>query len=184
MGDREFGHAEVKVSPRVSTPAQLLNDQLSLNGGSTAYLLNVDGSSSSITSQKVFRYIVPAAKELLLEELLFEITDAAVEPGSFGGIAALTTGCGLSLRTSTGGILRDLAPRKLKKNTDFLLLGGGLDIEIGTTEDIVIARYNLADTHGFITTLSSGQYVEMVIDDDLTGLSNFEATVAGRLLPT
>jgi hypothetical protein len=58
---------------------------------------------------------------------------------------------------------------------------GPISTGVGTDPDVMFIRWSFFKT-GFIPFLSGGQYIEILTQDDLSGMDEFDAVCQGRLV--
>lgn len=141
--------------------------------------MNADGS---VTPQ-VFRVNPPPGVTIDVTRMIISMVClTAVDDSKFGDIAALANG--LVLRTTLNGERYNI--KNFKSNSDFAEMaydvaytdkaGGG---KYGVRVRI---SFNGLDKHGVAIRLNGniGQRLEMIIQDDLTGLDSFHTMVQGH----
>lgn len=152
--------------------------------------MNVDGSVTPVS----FRASIPVGDPPILNGLLiagsFYICDTLIEPTKFGGISALTNGCQLSIRDINDNI-RVLpgsqaaisGPINYKTNTSWLTqVGPNFNFWDGGSQDDLFAwDYRFYDA-GICFQLDPGDYVEMLIRDDLRNIEEFQGSIVARLI--
>lgn len=143
------------------------------NGGSNDLAVN-----GSVTAQS-FRYTSPVGFSFLMKDVNFVISSANNTENKFGGITALTNGITFKLYDSEGTLLNDfLGGETIQKNSDFYLLASASP----SFTDVVAVNFNILDT-GASIALPPGGYVEVLVQDDLSGLGEFRISVNGLLMP-
>jgi hypothetical protein len=145
----------------------------------TTINMNVDGS---VTPQ-VFQIgpVAPASTSTVnITRIMGHLLDSsAMDDGKFGGIDALVNGCVLR---KTDGIITNLW--NVKTNADLALIcydfsysdkapGGQFGANFRNT-------YASKSGHGVILELLAGEYLEVLIQDDLTGLDDFKMMAQGH----
>lgn len=148
---------------------------------STTRDLNVDGS---ITTQ-VFEIRGPGAGsdiEIDITRILFAMTDGtAMDDGTFGGIASLTNG--IVLRRHNGEINNIY---NIKNNGDFGIIS--FDKTYSDKAPAGLFGINIRSTfggtekHGVVIRLGINESLEILIQDDLTGLTSFRMMGQGHVI--
>lgn len=143
------------------------------NGGSNDLAVN-----GSVTAQS-FRYTPPTGFSFLLKDVNFVISSANNTNDKFGGIIALTNGITYKIFDKDDNLLNDfLGGATIKKNSDFNLLASSSQV----LSDVVAVNFNILNT-GASIAIPPGGYVEVLVQDDLTGLTQFRVSVNGLLMP-
>lgn len=143
--------------------------------------LTTGTDAASIASPVVSRFAAQAGSVVHITRLLFDMTHAtAPDDSKFGGILRLTNG--VVIRTHIDGITRTLS--NWKDNGDIKLdmydveytdkAGGGLHGTSGreSFDSVEVAIRLDADR---------GDYVEVLVQDDLTNLSSFKVKLQGHI---
>ncbi len=146
---------------------------------STDENMAVDGSSTAVT----FDYTCPAGKRALIHRINFFIVDNAMQYGRFGGLTAgLTNGLLIKAHDADDAVLLDfLNGETIQTNEDFTTLSGvDAIIEPTAGDDYLPIRWTIAKS-GAELHLQPGQYIRLTVQDNLTGLTKFEAMVQGYL---
>ena len=126
------------------------------------------------TTPESFRYVCPTGHDVICHRVIVSIGDATITDSSkYGGINALTNGIELSVRHSDDSLIETLTPFPIKTNGDWaricydtVVLAG-----LGVGTDYVAIRWTFSKS-GHPIVLSGGQYIEVVAQDDFTGLDN------------
>jgi hypothetical protein len=187
-GDRNFRGGVtmeqdmVYTSPIAIPPTEILVKNLAnIVGGH--HDLNVDGSSTP----QSFRYTVPAGKVFIWSRSVIHISDTNVEYHNFAGLGTtLTNGIGVYIKDTNDAILTNFMNGEMLNATVQFAHLAASDFErvqsgIGVDPDLLVLRWSLSKS-GFVPYLTAGQYVEFLIQDDLTGLDEFHVVVQGRLV--
>jgi hypothetical protein len=170
------------TGPLPVRPEDMAYLSYSLNGAGASVDMNVDG-----TTPKSFRTVAPAARRLAVHRVIMHMADVNIEFDKFAGLGAvLTNGIGVSIRDADDVELLDfMGGDPLVRTVDWSRLAGPdiglIQTGIGGDPDVLIMRWSLYRT-GVIPILEPGEYMEFLIQDNLTGLSNFKATVHGWYL--
>lgn len=154
--------------------------------------LSDDGTSAGETnmaqdgSTPVTFYRGPASgRTWNVHRIIFNITDAAssITPNEFGGAAALTNGCSLLVQRDGGTVIDFTDGRALKQNADFGNLCYDLSFhESGNAANTsnVQARFTFTKAgQPLVLNGKRGERIAMVVNDDLTDLLDFVATIQG-----
>ena len=150
-------------------PRKIFNEYMKNSAG--AANMNVDGSASATP----FYVSCPADTELLLERCLVTIYDTkgmqAEEYGDLGG--SLSAGLSMKVMSSDGvTVLSDLtAGLPIKTNEGWARVCYDCDLTNFTNTTNAVAKMRWTFSKGGNPIfLTPGQRLEMVVDDDLTGL--------------
>ena len=168
-------------SPQPSPPNELLFAHLTLNGDGSTIDMAVDG-----TTPKKFRYVCPADKVALITRVLMHLHDIDIQYEYFAGLGvALTNGLTIKIHDADDTVLKDFTnDHPFKHTAQFSMLAGPdipiLSSAVGNDPDVLAMRWTLAKS-GFSPLLTAGQYFEVVVQDDLQGLSHFEWIIHGRV---
>lgn len=152
-----------------------------LRDTSPSHDMTVDGSGTSVS----FRYTVPAGRSFEFWRLTFHIIDGSVRADGFGGLAPLSNGVLVRILNADESVQLDLSDNDpFVRHADFSHLAG-IDVTpdqsgVGGAQDNVSVRWTVSRS-GRAMLLASGQIIEFVIQDDLTGLTEFHAMVQGIL---
>ena len=166
----------VFTAPQAIPPSEFWLAHLE-NGGSSG--MNVNGSVTPVS----YRWTCPADHFFMFQRFIFQIVDAGLDWNLFGGIAALTNGVVFSIYDSDDTILAQFPPLKVNYEVSMVFGGGNAQIRQGAALGNLIAIFNIPEQIGYVLTLTEGQYVEAVIQDDLTALTHMDALVTGRMVP-
>ncbi len=144
--------------------------------------LNVDGS---LTTQMFSVMGAGAGSPLTVDitRVMFQITDAtAMDDSLFGGIAALTNG--IVMRRNNGQ-MNNLF--NVKNNSDF----GNIAFDkiyadrapAGSFGLTIRSTFSGQDKRGVAIRLKAGDELELLVQDNLTGLSSFRVLAQGHVVP-
>lgn len=140
--------------------------------------LDVDGSTTPVVFSLAGSGMVPIDVTRIMITMQ---TVTTPDLASFGDITAL--GDGIVLRRVDGDI-RNIW--NIKRNMDFANLAYDLQFysSIGQGADGLTCRYTFAgqDKHGVAVRLEYGESLQLIIQDNLTGLSQFRIIAEGHLL--
>lgn len=147
--------------------------------------LGSEGMAVDGTTPVEFSYTIPAStrggEALLLNKLVFYITDATITIDKFGGITALTNGLIARLELANGDIVQ-LFPRAVKNNGEFAFYSNQglaqISKEVGSTNDALTATMNFAE-NGCKMILKPGDKVVATVQDNYTGLTGMCAIISG-----
>lgn len=152
--------------------------------------LNVDGSvtpqSFLITGSPVLfdTRASDSGSEVRVDvtRFIYQITDgSAMDDTTFGGISALTNG--LVLRRNNG-VINNIY--NIKNNGQFALhtFDRSYSDKAGPGLFGIVVRSSFAgqDKHGVTIRLGVGESVELIVQDDLTGLSSFRVVAQGHIV--
>lgn len=142
--------------------------------------LNLDGSVTKIVTGWTNPYDVGIDITLLI----FHIEDnVAMDTGKFGGITALTRGIVLRKNNNDGTYVNYW---NIKKNGGFSAIAYELEYDTKAPAGLYAIRCRLSyggqDQYGVVIRLDPGQSIELLIQDDLTDLSEFDATIEGHII--
>lgn len=164
-------------SPQFAPPEELIYAFLREPGDSIE--MDVDGGTPV-----VFTYEAPAGKKAIIQRVIFNILDAAIQPTKFGGLAALGTGCLVEVHDTDDSVLLDfLDGTTIKQNSDFAILAS-IDAPIvgaGGSNQLPI-RWTIGKS-GKALKLLAGQKLAFTVQDNLVAMSSFRTVVQGYLLP-
>jgi len=150
--------------------------------GSTVVRLTRDLNVNGAVTPQVFGIFGPAGGNIKYDITRFMLsieTATAPQLPEFGDLSALTHG--LVLRRN------DSQTRNywnIKSNLEFGLHAYDIQLlsAVGPGADGILMRYTFAgaDKHGVTVRLGAGDTLELLIQDDLTGLSKFRALAEGH----
>ena len=142
--------------------------------------LNVDGSSM----RQVFSVGSPLTAELDITRFMIQmITDSAIELDKFGDIAPLTRGC--VMRAVNGSSYNF---QNFKTNSEISHVS--YDLEIYDAANPGQGVYGLngrltyagQEKHGVTIRIGGGESIEFIVQDDLSGLTQFRVIAAGHMV--
>jgi len=160
-----------------------------MNGLSTAhlkdstnpniYLMNV---SAAPGAPRIFEFVCPSNAFFIIAQINLVIVDAAVTSTKFGGGAALTNGIIWRVVDASNNLLFNFHSNPtIKMNYEFFNIAG-TEIQLQTGADLVTVSWK-SSVIGVLATIRPGWKIQVVIQDDLTALDFFEASVTGAFLP-
>ncbi len=149
-------------------------------------------SSSGVTEMKVSGtavtpiafFVSPSTAEsprgVDIARINIKLTDTGLRWTFFGGLGALTNGVKIEHLSTAGAVLFDFTDgHPMKINADWSLLAGTDDmIHPAAGPDAIPIRWTLAKA-GSAFHLNQGQSLRISVQDDLTGLTTFEAMAQG-----
>lgn len=162
----------LSTNANVTFPETIYKKEALLNGTSKA--MNVNGSSSSVS----FKY-TPSTDVYYLEQISLIIEDQGdFLPSNFGALAALTNGLKINIK-SKGSIF---TISNLKDNADIY----GVFTEAPASQSIAVVLQSARNTYWAGWRLQNrialdpalGDYVEFLVQDNLTGLNDLNAFVS------
>lgn len=146
-------------------------------GGATDLRSNSDNGANL----SKYRVRAPAGKRLSIYRCNVLIRDANPTISKFGGLAALTNGVLIRVVDRSGTVISDfLNGASIQKNCDFVLLAG-IDVLKTSGTDLVDIRWTLSAGLGGPLILKDEESLEIVVQDNLTGLDEFRVMAQGRL---
>lgn len=139
-------------------------------------LLAVDGSVTPVLFSHKF---VARKTRLYRFGISLETTGAtAPAPNLFGNLAALTNGILLQLVDSAGTVTDLTGGVPIRKNQDLArFLGAGLKYDVGVGNDAVFGDVVMVDVFGEPLLARATEEVQILVQDDLTGLTDAWASV-------
>ena len=144
-----------------------------------SYDMAVDGSSTNV----VFQISVPGSTiSIDIVRVLGYLQDAtAMDDGKFGGVTALTSGCYMR---QVDGVISNFW--NVKTNNDIALLGFDFTYSSAAPGGSYGARFRITyagqDKHGVTIRLEPGETLEVVVQDNLTGLEEFNMMAQGHVV--
>ena len=154
-----------------------LNKQLYLADGTTSNAIG-DYSSTKNTAGA----LCPAGKTWLVKGITFIVSDAAMEVGKYGALAALSNGIKVGIKNPPDSLTATVTPATLlvpvamKTNAALMLYGDGAEfLEPGAGDDILRGEFKF-DPPVMVTGLQS---IGVYLQDNLTGLSIHEFSLYG-----
>jgi hypothetical protein len=145
------------------------NDNLIVNGSGTAIVANMHNYFTN---------------KIDITRFIFHIEDdVAMDTAKFGGITALTRGLVLRKNNGDGTYTHYW---NVKKNGELAELAYDLEYDSKAPAGSYALRCRLSyggeQKHGVVIRLEPGQAVEVLIQDDLTALEEFDITVEGHVV--
>ena len=141
-----------------------------------------------------FRAPIPTGLGItgLVLDAHFYLCDTAIRPSRFAGQAALTNGCKLSFRTVANAVIplggqvevsaigEDTA---YKTNADWITaVGTSFEYWDGGANDHLFAWDFPIHEWGISIELKEGEYLEMLIRDDLSAIDSFQGAIVCRFV--
>lgn len=169
----------IAVNANITTPeAVYLLDPVKLNGTGSSDM-NVDG-----TTNKVFRFLPPAGNIWYVESLTLSMEDNTngETTTNFGALAVLTNGLQINLKTKgqTFTITNVVSNAELTARFPMDSILERRSIALGT---IIYFKGTMPFTSRLVLDPNLGDYIEVVVRDNLTGLTFLKTLVkAWRLI--
>ena len=141
--------------------------------------MNVDG-----TVAKIYEYVVPADKALVIARLNILMVDATIEPDKFGGLAALTNGLTIEALSPSDAVLKDYCNGvPIKATSEFIALAGeGFQVDKqGAALDQLAVRWTLAKA-GNEVLMTEGYKFRVTVQDNLSTITKFRMMLQGQIL--
>ncbi len=151
--------------------------RLSGNGSKN---LGVDGS---VTPQTFYYENDGVRGNAHLSRSNIVITCTAPRPSRFGDLNELTNGIVVEIRDDNGFVRKQFNDGEgLKLNRDFAFFAGGdhVQYENFTGEDAVKITWAAQEHSGFPIIIPSGYRFEVIVQDDLSSLTDFEWVLQGH----
>jgi len=141
------------------------------NGGSDE--INVDGDPTPVS----FTAEPPANKNIIVYRLILVMEDASMSWVKFAGISALANG--VLIKVTEDGVERTITTDPIKTNRDFVWNCYDVQIDNATTS-VLRMRWTFSKA-GTVLVLkdSYGDNFKVTVQDDLTNVSYFKATIQG-----
>lgn len=139
-------------------------------------------SDMVVTTTTQFFYSPP--QPALISRVLFDIVDNAMQVDRFGGLGALTNGVKVEiLEAEDDSVVLDfLDGDTIKSNFEFSHLAGtDAFVEPTAGDDELLVRWSIWKS-GAVLYLPPTRKFAVTIQDNLTGLSHFDAVLQGILL--
>ena len=156
----------------IANEDNVISEQL-MNGGSEAQ--NIDGSVTPVTFSST---VVPVGKVFIAHRVIFYMEGGtAFDSNKFGNQTALTNGWELAFN---GTVAMNAKQNRMLAQYMFDMQGVAI---FGKTTETMIGRFSfnkITDGADGIT-ISEGNTLDMIVNDDLTGLVYLEAMVQGVL---
>jgi len=141
--------------------------------------MDVDGNSNpvafAVTNDS------PANLKLNIERINFSIVDGGMGYGEFAGLGAVSSqGLAIAWYDENDVLLLDYTDGEtIKANEDFSVLSGVDAIaEPAAGDDFLPIRWTLAKS-GQKPVMHPGDYIQILVQDDLTNISKFRAMAQG-----
>lgn len=143
---------------------------------------NVNGA----TTRQIFAIDNDSTIPIDITRVILHITStSAMDDSTFGGITALTKGVVLRKKKADGSFT-NYWNRAIKTNGDFGLMAFDTRYDDKAPAGVYgfKMRYTFAgqDKHGVTCRLDTGEELQLIIQDDLTGLTLFEAVAEGHFV--
>lgn len=143
---------------------------------------NADGSVSPV----IFKMANDANQAIDITRILIHITDEiAMDDSKFGGLTALTRGVVLRKKKADGSYT-NYWNRAVKTNGELGLVAFDKEYDPKAPAGVygLRARYTMGgqSKHGVVIRLSINEELQLVVQDDLTGLLTFEIMAEGHFV--
>ncbi len=150
-----------------------------IDGLGVTHEMDVNGSSTPVS----FQVVVPAGKVGIISRVVFHMVDGGMTWAEFGGITALSNGVLVRARDSNDDVLLDFMDgAALTSNSMFAHLAGvDAFLSVEAQDDAFSVRWSLFKT-GYVPYLTAGQYLELLVQDNLSAITHFQAILQGRLI--
>lgn len=163
------------------TPEKFLYEHLLLTSGPQSasgedYDLN---TNSSLATPSVFEYVVPAFTTIDFARATFFITDGAITPNKFGGVAALANGCLFEIIDTDGSsVLLDFFNGVPIKTNDQFAKIAGIDAvaTFASGDDWLPIRFTVQKA-GKKMRLTAGQRVRWTNRDNISTITRFQFVI-------
>ena len=141
--------------------------------GSGTHHMNVDGSGAD----KEFYRSPPAGKKWIIRKAMIKVENVLLQNNNFGGVDTLPNGC-LS-KVKEDGVERNLWEFAINSNADLLeMTHYAYSCTAGT--DLIIMVWNFeADGSSLQLCSSCGDCIKFIVQDNLTGMSDFQVVIKG-----
>lgn len=167
-------------------PTSYFLTELLVNSANTSFeMAGVDVVSGT---QENFTYTCPDGHNAAIISVNFNIIDAGLEHGKFGGLAALPNGlCIVHLDTTVGSreIINSFLGNSftIKTNADFsLLVGEGAIEEITAGDDHLPVHWHPSEI-GAPIFLAEGEQFAVSLQDSTDGITQFRTMILGLVYP-
>lgn len=160
-----------------SAPPELFLYTFLKNGSSTDMHIN-----ASVTPVD-FKYTMPAGKAGIVARVNIHIQDGSVDPSDFGGIVGgVTNGISLKVYDSDDTELIDfMDSHPVQINSEWTHQAGvDMFIHKGSGDDSLSVRWTISKV-GASLYLTAGQYIQVTIADDFSGITEFHIFIQGIL---
>lgn len=130
-----------------------------------------------------FRITAAADQVVHIYRILITVRDTAATADRYGNIAGgLTNGVKLYHRSAADALLFDATPEPVKTNTGWGEYCYDVDLKTWGSGDVVLlVRWTAPRAFGKPFTLRPGEYIEVYLSDDLTGLVEHKFHVQGLI---
>jgi len=148
----------------------------------TAVTQGAEAETTSMVPAAANNYFYQPAENKVaqIHRIVINLSDTAVTGGTlFGALAALTNGCNINV-CGWDGTVKKVMAGPIKTNS--ALLGIGFGAALGATYLQVVIDFDAALGGPLNVDGSVGDYIEMDVNDALTGLDGFYMQVQGNLL--
>ena len=142
--------------------------------------MNVDGSSTAVSFRHSCAQVADnVGKKQAIERINFSLQDASIRLNRFGGIAALTNGLIIQAVDEFGSITDFTDDVPITTLGEFSNLAGIDSVAIAASgDDNWACRWTISKS-GSPLYLKEGEYIEILVQDDLSDLTSFRAMAQG-----
>jgi hypothetical protein len=138
--------------------------------------------TSNTTNPSIYKFTVPAGREVILTRMTGVLTDGAISQPLFGGVSARTNGLKIYTATSGGTTIANYTTDvTVKKNSDWGIFAGP-DADavstLGAGDDVFFIRWTFSKA-GQPIALGPGESFNVAVQDDITSLTAFNLMVQG-----
>jgi len=147
----------------------IFSELASLDGLGVVTEAIVDYSAAQVS----YQLLCPVDELYEVNRVIVGIGDTAINnSGEYGSITALTNGVVIRITDTDGGSIQLLTPFAITTNGDYSRLSyDTLYNSLGNGNDYLTVRWTFAK-HGAPIVLEPGQYIEIELNDNFTGLAN------------
>lgn len=132
-----------------------------------------------VAATTTFAYQSPANTTTHITRCCFSMQDIGITGNKFGGLAVLTNGLKIRVVDQTGTVLLDfLDGQTAKSNQDLAALSGGDIGTEGAGANTALWRWTIRNAGGCLR-LNPLEKFEVMVQDDLTGIDEFQWMVHG-----
>jgi hypothetical protein len=162
-------------------PGESLFTHFTLDGAGVSNDMAVNGASVA----QSFRYIVPTAKVARIARIcghMIHLTGAWA-PNTFGSLSELANGCIVRAVDSDDSVLEDFTDGDpITSNAEWSdLLGPDAFVDIDKAKMIPF-RWTLTQAYTEPLILTAGQYMEILIQDNLSAIDEWHLMIQGKLV--
>lgn len=172
---RIIGEGNRRISKAIRFPENF--EQTFLRNASMSNSMNVNGSVTPVA------FNFTATRPVLITRFVGIILDNGIQPELFGGLPALTNGVAVGAYNDNNTLQLNLFEGNVKANWEFALLSTqSTELRMGAgAQDLFKFGFNLGD-NDIALFLPTNWQLRMTINDDLTGLTQFKASILAYTL--